>query len=69
MLAGLVKRPIRSTRKPRATLISFIASGLLLLDLLPGVLLGLLDHFNNLERRRLLILEVRKDDMDMSSGR
>ena len=69
MLAGLIKRPIRPTRAPRATLISFMPSGLVLLELLPGVMLGLFDRFNSLEWLRLLKLEVKKDEMDTSSGR
>lgn len=68
-LAGPIKRPPPSMREPRVSLIFFVASLLVLLGLLPGVLLGLLDGFNCLERWRLLKLELKKEEMALSNGK
>ena len=68
-LVEFKKRPLPSTREPRVTLMSFVASLPILLDLLSGVLLGLLARWRGTERWRLLKLELTKDKIDLKNGR
>ena len=63
-----MKHPLPLNREPRVTLISLVASRLVPLDLLPGVLLGSLDRFRDLDGWRLLKLELRKYRMDLRCG-
>ncbi len=63
------KRPLPSTREPSVTLTSFVASLPIVLDLLTGVLLGLLARWRRMERWRLLKLELTKDKIDLKNGR